>query len=88
LRVFCAQRSCGPPLFDGPLSPLVLLFASLLAAALAGQRLFYTELFARLKVKRMPLYLLDDVFLLNFALETAECVFQRLALLQSYFCQN
>jgi carbonic anhydrase/acetyltransferase-like protein (isoleucine patch superfamily) len=36
----------------------------------------------------MPLYLLDDVFLLNLALEAAKRILQRLALLQSYFCQT
>jgi hypothetical protein len=33
------------------------------------------------------LYFLDDVFLLHFTLETAQCVFQRLTLLDNDFGQ-
>jgi len=36
----------------------------------------------------MTLYFLDDVFLLNLALETAQCIFERLAFLYTNLCQN
>jgi len=36
----------------------------------------------------MTLDFLDDVFLLHLPLETAKGVFDRLALLQLYFCQT
>ena len=71
----------------GPKS-LVLLFASFLPAALARQRFFHTLLFAGLQVKGVTLNLLDDVFLLHFALETAQCIFEGFSLLQSNFCQR
>jgi hypothetical protein len=34
----------------------------------------------------MLLDFLDDVFLLHFALETTQCIFQRFTLLDDYFC--
>ena len=67
---------------------LFLFFTGLFAAALAGQRLLQALLFARLQVKRVPLYLFDDVFRLHFALEAAKRVLQRLALLHSNFSQS
>lgn len=78
----------GPPACDGPWLPLVLLFTGLLAAPLAGQRFFHAALLARLEVKRMSLYLFDNVFLLYLALETAQRIFQRFTFLNSYFCQK
>jgi hypothetical protein len=50
---------------------LVLLFACFFSAALTGQRFFYALFFARLQVKGVTLDLLDNVFLLHLALETA-----------------
>ena len=71
----------------GPKS-LVLLFASFLPAALPRQRFFHTLFFARLQVKGVTLNLLDDVFLLHFTLETAQCIFEGFSLLQSDFGQR
>ena len=66
---------------------LICLFACFLPAALAGQRFLHPLLLARLQVKGVTLDLLDDVFLLHFALEATQCIFEGLALLKSYFCQ-
>jgi len=66
---------------------LVLLFASFLAAAFARQRFLDTLLFARLQVEGVTLNLLDDVFLLHFALEPAQGIFEGFTLLNSYFSQ-
>ena len=66
---------------------LVLLFACFFSAALTGQRFFYALFFARLQVKGVTLDLLNNVFLLHFALEATQCIFEGLALLKSYFCQ-
>ena len=59
----------------------------LLAAPLAGQSLFHPALFPRFQIVGMFLNFFDDIFLLNFALETAQGVLQRLAFLESYFRQ-
>ena len=67
---------------------LVLLFASFFPAALARQRFFHALLLAGLQVKGVALDLLDDVFLLHFALEAAQSIFEGLTLLQSDFCQT
>jgi len=69
----------------GPRVLLVLLFPSFFPAALACQCFFHTLLLAGLQIKGVALYLLNDVFLLHLALEAAQCIFQRLALLQSNF---
>ena len=50
---------------------LVLLFTRLLPTALASQCFFHALLLAGLQVKGVTLDLLDDVFLLHLALETA-----------------
>jgi hypothetical protein len=50
---------------------LVLFLACLLARALASQRGFDALLLARFEVEGVSLDLLDDVFLLHLALETA-----------------
>ncbi len=57
-----------------PTVNLVLLFASLLAAALARQRFLHALFFARLEVKGMTLHFLNDVLLLDLALKTAQGV--------------
>lgn len=53
---------------------LVLLFPGFLPATLARQGFFHALLLARLQIKGVSLDLLDDVFLLYFALETAQCI--------------
>jgi hypothetical protein len=61
--------------------------ASLLAVALASQRLFGALLFARFQIERMPFDLFDDVLLLDFALEAAQRAFQSFTILDMDFCQ-
>jgi hypothetical protein len=66
---------------------LFLFFALFLAAALTGQRFFYALLCARLQVEGVTFHFLDDVFLLHLPFKTTQGVFERLAFLQSNFCQ-
>src|SRR5579859_8065258 len=74
--------TCGGP------SLLVLLFTRLLTIALPCQRFLHPALLARFQIIGVALHFLDDVFLLDFPLEATQCVLQRLALLQPYFCQR
>jgi hypothetical protein len=67
---------------------LVLIVSYLLADAFASQSLLYPALLTGFQVEGMLLDLLDDVFLLDLALETSQRVFQRFSILQSYFCQT
>jgi hypothetical protein len=71
-----------------PLLGLFLFFPRFFAAAFACQGFLGAPFFAGLQVEGVPLDLLDDVFLLHFALETAQGIFQRLALLYSDFRQT
>src|SRR5215475_11939568 len=71
----------------GP-TKLFLFFSGFLAAALARQRLFHPLLLAGLQVKGVTLHFLDYVLLLYLPLEAAQRVFERLAFLQTYFCQR
>lgn len=50
---------------------LILLFTSLLPITLPRKRFLHTALLARLQIKRVTLHFLDNVLLLNLALETA-----------------
>ena len=61
---------------------------SLLAVSLAGERGFHALLLARLQVVGVTLDLLDDVLLLHFALETAQCGFQGLTVLDGHLSQS
>src|ERR1700676_548200 len=61
--------------------------ALLLTQSLPRKRFFCPALLAGFHVEAVLLYFLDDVFLLHFALETAQCIFQRFTLLDNYFCQ-
>ena len=72
----------GPPLFLIRFPPL------LLAQSLPRKRFFRPALLAGFHIEAMFLDFLDDVFLLHLALETAQSVFEGLALLQSYFGQK
>jgi len=58
----------------------------LLAQSLPRKRFFGPALFTGLHVETMLLDLLDDVFLLHFALETPQCIFKRFILLDDDFC--
>jgi hypothetical protein len=70
------------------MAPLILLLTRLLAGTLASQCGLHALFFARLQVKGVTLDLLNNVFLLHLTLETAQSVFERLTLLQSYFGQK
>src|SRR5579859_4182802 len=64
---------------------LVLLPALLFTQTLARQGLLGATLFSRLHVITVFLDFLDDVFLLHFALEPAQRIFQRLTFLNADF---
>src|SRR6476646_3362124 len=59
----------------------VAVLADLFLRPLASQGLLYATLLARLKIIRVALYFLDDVFRLDFTFKPAQRVFQRLAFL-------
>ena len=67
---------------------LVLLLADFLTITLTGQRFFDALLFARLQIKRMTFYFLDDVFGLHLSLETAQSILKGFAFLNSNLCQE
>jgi hypothetical protein len=73
---------------ERPFAALVLFFARLFASSLARESSLDTLLLAGLQVEGVALDLLDNVFLLHLALETAQSVLEGLALLKSYFCQT
>src|ERR1700732_232595 len=70
------------------IASLILLLTRLLTGTLASQCGLDALFFARFQVKGVTLDLLDNVFLLHLALETAQSVFEGLTLLQSYFGQK
>jgi len=63
------------------------ILVSLFAVPLAGEGFFGSLLFAGFQVEGVTLDLLDDVLLLDLALETAQRAFERLAILHEYFSQ-
>jgi hypothetical protein len=79
-----------------PTSPFFILVATelfhrpagLFPAPLPRERLLQPLLFARLEVEGVLLNLLNDVFLLDFALEATQGTFQALIVLYEYFCQG
>jgi hypothetical protein len=66
----------------------VLLFANLLTGALTSEGGFYALLLTGLQVKGVALNFFNNVFLLHFALEAAQSVFEGFTLLQSNFRQT
>lgn len=62
--------------------------AHLFPQPLARQSLLDTPLFARLKIERVFLCILDDVFLLNLALEAPESALEGLSFIQNDFRQS
>lgn len=54
----------------------------------ASQRRFQSGFFSRRDVKSMSFDFTNDVFLLHFAFEPAECAFQRLVITEFNFCQR
>src|SRR6202030_272273 len=79
------SRKCGAEPRRG--GRLVRFAPLLLAQSLPRKRFFCPALLAGFHVEAVLLYFFDDVFLLHLALKTAQCVFQRLTLLDNYFCQ-
>jgi hypothetical protein len=67
---------------------LILFLADLLAIAFASQRFFDALFLAGLQIEGMTLYFLDDVFGLNLALESPQCILKRFAFLYSNLCQG
>jgi hypothetical protein len=61
----------GRPGKERPCAALVLFFPRFFTRTLASQRSFHTLFLAGLQVKGVTLDLLDNVFLLHLALETA-----------------
>src|SRR6516225_11978722 len=77
-------RPKGRSLFGGsdPIAAtLIALFTELLSGAFSGQGLLHPALLARLQVEGVPLYVLNDVLRLHFALKPTKGVLQRLTLL-------
>lgn len=60
----------------------------LLAQPLTGEGLFNPPLFAGLQIERVLLDVLDNIFLLNFSLESLQGTFQRFTFSDDYFCQT
>ena len=66
---------------------LIVLFAHFLTGSFLRQSLFHPAFLARLQIVGVTFDFLDNVFRHNLALEASKSVLQRLALLQSNFCQ-
>jgi hypothetical protein len=64
------------------------LFARLFSGTLPRQSLLHPSLLARLQVEGVTLHFLNNVFAYYLFLETTKGILQRLALLQSNFCQT
>ena len=73
---------------ERPFAALVLFFARFFSSTLASKSGFDTLFLAGLQVEGVALDLLDNVFLLHLALETAQSVLEGFTLLQSNFCQT
>jgi hypothetical protein len=82
------QQSRAAPGRGRPFTASVLLLANFLAGALASQRGLNAFLLTGLQVKGVALDLLNNVFLLHLALETAKRVLEGFTLLQSNFRQT
>src|SRR5712692_5288792 len=88
------SRKCGAqlrrkrkvdPAITGPPRSLIRFAPLLLAQSLPRKRFLCPALLAGFHVEAVLLDFLDDVFLLHFALETAQGIFQRFALLDDDF---
>ncbi len=67
---------------------LVRFFPGLLTIPFACQCFLDATLFTRFQIEGVALNFLNDVLLLNLPLESAQCVFERFALLDSNLCQK
>lgn len=88
LRFSGGATEAGLDTFGRALPGLVLLFANLLAVALAGKCFLDTLLLAWLQVEGVTLDLFDDVFGLNLTLEAAKSVLEGLTLLNTNLCHR
>src|SRR4029077_2387887 len=79
------KRIGGPNCFGAASLNLIRFPPLLLAQSLPRKRFFRPALLAGFHVEAVLLDFLDDVFLLHFALETAQCIFQRFTLLDDDF---
>ncbi len=77
----CDYRRVGRNLFD-------ILASTLLPIAFPRKGFLGAALFAWLQVKRMTLYLFDNVFLLYLPLEAAQSAFKSFPVLHEYFSQS
>jgi hypothetical protein len=82
------QIEQGRPGTGRPFNASVLLLANFLASALASERRLHAFLFTGFEIKGVALNLLNNVFLLHFALEAAQSVLKGFTLLQSNFRQT
>jgi len=69
------------------LPELLDVFVALLAVAFASQRFLGPAAFAGLQVKGVSFDLLDNIFLLDLTLESAECALECFTFLHKYFGQ-
>jgi hypothetical protein len=69
-------------------TPSILFFANFLTSALTSESGFHAFFLAGFQVKGVALDLFNNVFLLHFALETAQRIFEGFTLLQSNFRQT
>ncbi|GEM_PF-5331915 len=67
---------------------LISLEPGLFPDTLAGQSFLHPPLFSWLEIVGVTFDFLNDIFLLDLALETAKRIFQRLAFLKPYFSQS
>src|SRR5712692_6814935 len=79
------RKRKGDPAITGPPRSLIRFAPLLLAQSLPRKRFLGPALLAGFHVEAVLLDFLDDVFLLHFALETAQGIFQRFALLDDDF---
>jgi hypothetical protein len=84
---YCRNEKGRHGLAGGLCEALVLLFTSLLAAALSRQCFLQSSLFTRLQVVGVTLYFLNDVLLLHLPLEAAQRILEGLTLLKTNFRQ-
>jgi|HubBroStandDraft_6_1064221.scaffolds.fasta_scaffold174947_3 hypothetical protein len=93
LRAFCVKlkkassRAC-PFGYRSDVEALLRIPCTLFPVALARQSFFGPLLLTRLQVEGMSLDLLDDVLLLDLALETPQRAFQGFSILDVDFCQT
>src|SRR2546428_7994966 len=79
------RKRKGDPAITGPPRSLIRFAPLLLAQSLPRKRFLCPALLAGFHVEAVLLDFLDDVFLLHFALETAQGIFQRFTLLDDDF---